>query len=116
MGARLAERFWPGPLTILVAAPPALAHDVSGGTGTVGVRVPADAVVRAIAAASGRPITATSANISGEPPTSDPEEVERVLGDHIDLLIDGGQTPGLAASTIVDLTDRVPRLVRHGAA
>ena len=115
MGARLAERFWPGPLTILVAAPPALAHDVSGGTGTVGVRVPADAVVRAIAAASGRPITATSANISGEPPTSDPEEVERVLGNHIDLLIDTGRTPGGVPSTIVDVTGTEPRLIRAGA-
>jgi L-threonylcarbamoyladenylate synthase len=115
IGARLAARFWPGPLTILVAAPPALARDVSGGTGTVGVRVPADAVVRAIAAACGRPITATSANISGDPPTSDPEEVEQALGDRIDLLIDTGRTPGGVASTIVDVTGSEPRLVRAGA-
>jgi L-threonylcarbamoyladenylate synthase len=115
MGARLAARFWPGPLTIVVVAPAALARDVSGSTGTVGVRVPADRVVRAIAAACCRPITATSANIGGEPATSDPEEVERALGDRIDLLIDTGRTRGGAPSTIVDITGPEPRLFRAGA-
>jgi L-threonylcarbamoyladenylate synthase len=115
MGACLAERFWPGPLTILVRAPAALARDVSGGTGAVGVRVPADAVVRAIAEACGRPITATSANISGEPATASPDDVERSLGDLIDLLIDAGPTRGDVPSTIVDVTGPAPRLVRAGA-
>ncbi len=113
--ARLAERFWPGPLTLLVAAPQALAREVSGGTGKVGVRVPADGVARAICAASGRPITATSANLSGEPATADPDEVERTLGGRIDLLIDSGPTRGGAASTIVDVTGNEPVLIRAGA-
>ena len=78
--ARLAARFWPGPLTLLVAAPRALARDVSGGTGKVGVRVPADDVARRICAAVGRPVTATSANASGEAATADPSTVERSLG------------------------------------
>jgi L-threonylcarbamoyladenylate synthase len=114
-GQRLAERFWPGPLTLLVTAPRGLARDVTGGTGNVGVRVPADAVARAICAAAGRPITATSANASGEPPTADPDQVERTLGDRIDLLIDAGTTRGGAASTIVDVTGADPVLVRAGA-
>jgi L-threonylcarbamoyladenylate synthase len=114
-GQRLAERFWAGPLTLVIAAPAAIAHDVTGGTRTVGVRVPADAVARAICAAVGRPITATSANLSGEPPTGDPDVVERTLGDRIDLLIDTGATPGGAPSTIVDLTGTAPALVRAGA-
>ena len=114
-GQRLAERFWPGPLTLLVTAPRGLARDVTGGTGTVGVRVPADAVARAICAEAGRPITATSANASGEPPTPDPDQVERTLGDRIDLLIDTGTTRGGAASTIVDVTGADPVLVRAGA-
>jgi L-threonylcarbamoyladenylate synthase len=113
--ARLAERFWPGPLTLLVAAPRALAHDVTGGTGRVGVRVPADDVARAICRAAGRPLTATSANVSGEPATADPDHVERTLGDRIDLLIDAGPTRGGAASTIVDATAAAPALVRAGA-
>ena len=114
-GQRLAERFWPGPLTLLVTAPRGLARDVTGGTGKVGVRVPADASARAICAATGHPITATSANVSGEPPTADPDQVERTLGDRIDLLIDTGTTRGGAASTIVDVTGADPVLVRAGA-
>jgi len=112
---RLAARFWPGPLTVLVAAPRSLATDVTGGTGKVGVRVPADRVARAVCAAVGRPITATSANVSGGSATSDPAQVERMLGDRIDLLIDAGQTRGGAPSTIVDATGDRPALVRAGA-
>lgn len=115
LGARLAQRFWPGPLTLIVVAPASLVCDVTGDTGTVGVRVPADAVARAIAAACGRPITATSANVSGQPATSDPDDIERTLGDRIDLLIDTGPTRGGAPSTIVDVTSAEPRLVREGA-
>jgi L-threonylcarbamoyladenylate synthase len=114
-GRLLAERYWPGPLTLLVPAPAALAREVSGGTGRVGVRVPANAVARAICAEVGRPITATSANISGEPATADPDEVEGALGGRIDLLIDTGRTSGGAASTIVDVTGAAPELVRAGA-
>jgi L-threonylcarbamoyladenylate synthase len=114
-GQRLAERFWPGPLTLLLAAAPALAPDVTGGTGKVGVRVPADAVARAICAEAQRPVTATSANVSGEPATPDPDQVERTLGDRIDLLIDTGTTPGGAPSTIVDVTGTGAALVRAGA-
>jgi L-threonylcarbamoyladenylate synthase len=111
----LAERFWPGPLTLLLPAPPALAADVTGGTGKVGVRVPADPVARAICAEAGQPITATSANVSGEPATADPDVVERTLGDRLDLLIDTGTTRGGAPSTIVDATGAELMLVRAGA-
>ena len=115
VGQRLAERFWPGPLTLLVPATRALAAGVSGGTGRVGVRVPDHAVARAICAQAGRPITATSANVTGEPATPDPDQVERTLGDRLDLLIDAGTTRGGEASTIVDVTGAAPALVRAGA-
>jgi L-threonylcarbamoyladenylate synthase len=114
-GCLLSEHYWPGPLTLLMPAPAALARQVTGGTGKVGVRVPANAVARAICAEAGRPITATSANVSGEPATADPEQVERTLGDRLDLLIDIGRTDGGAPSTIVDVTGAVPVLVRAGA-
>ena len=114
-GQRLADRFWPGPLTLLITAPQGLARGVTGGTGKVGVRVPADAMARAICAEARRPITATSANASGEPATPDPDEVERTIGDRIDLLIDAGPTRGGSASTIVDVTGADPLLVRAGA-
>jgi L-threonylcarbamoyladenylate synthase len=113
--ARLARRFWPGPLTLLLPAPAALARDVSAGTGRVGVRVPADHIACAVAAAVGTPVTATSANRSGESATSDPDVVERTLGKVVDFLLDTGRTPGGAPSTIVDVTADPPTLVREGA-
>jgi L-threonylcarbamoyladenylate synthase len=115
LAARLAGRFWPGPLTLLVTAPVTLANGVDGGTGTIGVRVPDYHVACAIAAASDRPVTATSANLSGQPATPNADDVERTLGDRIDLLIDTGSLRGGPPSTIVDATSGEPRLVRAGA-
>ena len=112
---RLASRFWPGPLTLLVPAPAALAADVTGGTGRVGVRVPAHAVARALCGACGTPLTATSANVSGEAASDDPGDVTTALGDRIDAILDAGRTPGGAPSTIVDVTGPAPTLVRAGA-
>src|SRR5262245_61436335 len=109
---QLAEEFWPGPLTLIVAAPIALVPSVTGGTGRVGVRVPAHDVARAICRFAGRPVTATSANRSGQPPTAYPDEVERTLGDDVDLLIDAGPTAGGEPSTIVDVAGAEPFLVR----
>jgi L-threonylcarbamoyladenylate synthase len=115
IGARLADRFWPGPLTLVLLAPDGLPPDVTGGLDTVGVRVPAHAVTTALCGACGVPLTATSANLSGDPPTDDPDSVVRALGDTIDVLVDAGRTPGGAPSTIVDVSGAEPRLVRPGA-
>jgi L-threonylcarbamoyladenylate synthase len=115
LARQLAARFWPGPLALVVAAPRTLAREVTGDLGTVGVRVPADDVARAVCAGCGRPVTATSANRSGEAATSDPDAVERTLGDRIDFLLDTGPTRGGPPSTIVDVTAAEPRLVRAGA-
>jgi L-threonylcarbamoyladenylate synthase len=115
LARRLAGQFWPGPLTLVIPAPAALAVGVTGGTGTVGVRVPAHEVARAMCRASGVPLTATSANLSGVPPSSSPDDVERTLGDRIDLLIDAGLTPGGPPSTILDVTGASPRQLRAGA-
>jgi L-threonylcarbamoyladenylate synthase len=87
---------------------------VTGDGRTVAVRVPDHAVARALAEAAGFPITATSANPSGLSPSSDPDEVVRALP-ALDVLIDGGLTPGGAASTIVDVTRLRPVLLRAGA-
>jgi len=115
VAARLAEQYWPGALTLIIAASRALSPRISAGSGTVGVRVPQHDVARAIARICGRPITATSANISGQPATADPNVVENTLGDRVELLIDTGMTAGGAPSTIVDVTTAEPRLVRAGA-
>jgi L-threonylcarbamoyladenylate synthase len=113
--ARLSERFWPGPLTVLLPAPAALAAEVTGGTGRAGVRVPANPIARAVCTTAGMPVTATSANISGEPATSDPDVVERTLGGLVDFLLDTGRTPGGAPSTIVDASGEGLEIVRIGA-
>ena len=115
VAVRLADRFWPGPLTMLMPAAPSLSRDLTGGTGKVGVRIPADPIARAVCAACGRPVTATSANVSGEPAAATPDEVERSLGDRIEFLLDAGPTRGGAPSTILDVTEGEPRLVRAGA-
>src|SRR5262249_4906152 len=115
LGLRLADRFCPGPLTLLLAAPVALAAEVTGATGRVGVRVPAHAVARALCRLCSRPLTATSANLSGNPPSRWPDDVEVSLGDRIDAIVDAGATAGGQASTIVDVSGREPLLVRSGA-
>jgi L-threonylcarbamoyladenylate synthase len=115
LARRLAMTYWPGPLTLLVARPPSIPADVAGGRDEVGVRVPAHAVTRGLCRACGRLLTATSANVSGEPPSNDPDAIARALGDRVDLLLDAGHTPGGAPSTIVDVTGSEPRLVRPGA-
>ncbi len=115
LARQLANSFWPGPLTLVLAAPPAIVPEVTGGTATVGVRVPAHEVTRALCRACDRPVTATSANLSGEPPSANPDDVARAIGAKIDLVLDAGPTPGGPPSTIVDVTGASPRLLRAGA-
>jgi L-threonylcarbamoyladenylate synthase len=115
LGRRLASTYWPGPLTLLVPRPPSIPADVTGGRPEIGVRVPAHTVTRGLCLASGRLLTATSANLSGESPSNDPDDIERSLRAGVDLLLDAGRTPGGPPSTIVDVTGREVRLVRPGA-
>jgi L-threonylcarbamoyladenylate synthase len=112
---RLAEAFWPGPLTLILPAWAGLDPNVHAGLGTVAVRVPDHPVALLLAELHGGPITSTSANKSGEPATRDPGEVRRTLGGELDALIDAGLSPGGPPSTIVDASGREPRLVRAGA-
>jgi L-threonylcarbamoyladenylate synthase len=115
-GRRLAMRFWPGPLTMIVAAPETLSGDVTGHSGTIAVRVPANRIACEVCEAAGTLLSATSANLSGSPATGDPDVVAASpLAAVIDLLVDGGRTPGGAPSTIVDISTADVRLVRAGA-
>jgi L-threonylcarbamoyladenylate synthase len=111
----LASTFWPGPLTILIAAPAALPASVTGGTGLVGVRVPAHETARALCRICGGPLSATSANVSGMPALADPNDVGSALGGRVDVLLDAGPAPGGPPSTIIDASGAAVRLVRHGA-
>ena len=101
---RLAEKFWPGPLTIVVKAGSKLPLRVTANTGNVALRVPEAPISRAIVAKLGLPITATSANLSGFPECSLASDVHAQLGDQIPLIVDGGPTAGSSATTIVDLS------------
>ncbi len=111
----LAARFWPGPLSLVLPARGTLQRTALGGHQTAAIRVPAQPVAQALAGALGCCITATSANTSGQPAARSCQEMDAALLEHIDLVLDGGATPGGAPSTIADLTSDAPRLVRAGA-
>jgi L-threonylcarbamoyladenylate synthase len=112
---RLARAFWPGPLTIVVPAASALARWIAAADGTVGIRVPAHAVARALADRFGACITATSANRSGRPAAATADDAAATLGDRIDAVLDAGPVPGGPPSTIVVVRGGVPKLLRTGA-
>ena len=114
MGRRLAERFWPGPLSLVLKAKDALSRDVLGRGDTAAIRVPRDEIARGLAAAVGYCITATSANLSGHSPVSTPALIDDQVRGRIDFILEG-TSPGGAPSTIVDVTGDLPRLVRAGA-
>ena len=114
---RLAKVYWPGPLTLLVERPSSIPSELTGGNDRVGVRVPAHTVARLLCRACGRPLTATSANLTGEAASADPDVIARVFeSSDIDLLLDAGHTPGGPPSTVVSWSglDTI-HLVRPGA-
>ena len=105
LARRLAEQYWPGPLTLVLEHPAG---------GTIGVRVPADSTVRAVLAAYGEPLYATSANLSGEPAPKGLEDVDPRVSEAVDLVVPGEPGTG-EASAVVDLTGGRVRLVRAAA-
>lgn len=110
----LIERFWPGPLTLVFLASPHLPSILLGEANKIAIRVSSHPVAQALTKGLNSPITSTSANVSGAQSPFTSEEVSFQLGDKIDLLIDGGRTPGEMPSTIIDVTISPPLLVREG--
>jgi|YNPNPStandDraft_1061719.scaffolds.fasta_scaffold06891_3 L-threonylcarbamoyladenylate synthase len=110
----LAERFWPGPLTLVVPKGARVPAEVTAGGDTVAVRVPDHPLARELIRQVGAPLATTSANLSGQPPSVTAEEVQAQLGDRVALILDGGPCAGGVASTVVDLTGPQPRLLRAG--
>jgi L-threonylcarbamoyladenylate synthase len=112
---RLADLFWPGPLTLLLPARAGLPAAISGPERRVGVRVSPHPIARALARALGRPITATSANRSGEPPARTLAEARATLRDKVKVFLEGGRLTASAPSTIVSVTAGQWTVVREGA-
>jgi L-threonylcarbamoyladenylate synthase len=115
--AVLARRYWPGPLTIIVRASSRLPLKVTANTGNVALRVPNARIPLAVVQAAQIPITATSANLSGESECTTAVAVRDQLKDRISIIVDGGSSPRDIPSTIVDLTDQEARwrILREGA-
>ena len=114
LGQRLASAFWPGPLSLVVDAPSHLSRLVCGGGDSIAVRVPDHPVACGLAAALGHPVTATSANRSGEPAASSAADVVKTIGHGLAMLLDGGDVAGGLPSTIIDARGPDPILLRAG--
>ena len=112
---QLARRFWPGPLTLLLPASPTLPQALHLGSGRIAVRISPHPVAASLVSASGGLLIATSANISGQPAVSDPNQIDPDLLPAVDGLLRGGSPAGHKPSTIVELSASGVRLVRSGA-
>jgi tRNA threonylcarbamoyl adenosine modification protein (Sua5/YciO/YrdC/YwlC family) len=110
----LAEAFWPGGLTLVVEHAPSLAWDLGDAEGTVAVRLPDDELTRDLLRRTG-PLAVSSANRSGRPASTTAQQALEQLGQHAAVVLDGGPRSSSAASTIVDCTGTVPRVLRVGA-
>ncbi len=111
----LMRRWWPGPLTLVLKAKPAVLPELTAGTGSIGLRVPGTELTRRLLFFLGTALTGTSANISGSPSLRTAEEAAAALGGRVDLILDGGTTPGGLPSTVVDVSTEPFRVIREGA-
>ncbi len=115
LAARLAEAFWPGPLTLVLRPERELPVWLYGPTGGVAFRVTLSAVSRAIIREFGKPVISTSANISGEPPAATYEDALRLFGGAVDLVVNGVESLSGVPSTVADVTSGRVELLREGA-
>lgn len=107
--------FWPGPLTLVFNKKDIIPMEVSGGLDTVGIRIPSSKIAQEVIRASKKPICAPSANISGRPSSTQFEHVLEDFNNKVDMMIDGGQVDIGLESTVLDLTQHIPVLLRPGA-
>ena len=110
----LAAEFWPGPLTVVLPAAAGFPERLLGPGRTIALRIPPLPWLRSLIREMSEPLTATSANLSGERELADPAEVKALFDGRIDLLLDGGPAPGGRPSTVVDLSGETPRVLREG--
>lgn len=110
----LMRRFWPGPLTLLFEVNSSFPKSLATNTGKVGVRVSSHPVASALVSAVGRPLTTTSANRSGFPPSLNIRHIKKYFGDKIPCIVDGGECEPNRGSTVVDATEETMRIIREG--
>ncbi len=115
VAARLMARYWPGPLSLIFRSAPIVPPRVRGAGGTVALRFPRDPLCMRILQRIGGPVVSSSANISGQRPAETAEEVVRIFGNQLDLVVDAGPRHGDTPSTLVDVSGPRPRLLRRGA-
>lgn len=113
--ARLAQAFWPGPLTIVVPAAARVAAPLRGPSGGVGLRCSSDPICRRLLALAQRPLTSTSANLAGQPPATTVAQARAYFGDEVECYLDDGPREGAAASTVVEFLGGAAYLRRSGA-
>lgn len=114
LAVSLIQGYWPGALTIIFHASKRCPPILTGKSGKVGVRISPNKIAQKLLGAFERPLTSTSANLSGMPSFSDPHEVYRLFRGRIDLVIDGGKTEGKGESTVIDVTVSPPKVLREG--
>ena len=111
---KLMEHFWPGPLTLIFTASDELKSFLVGNTGKIGVRVPDSLIARKIIDACCIPVTATSANISGQPSARSSRDAIKYFGNKVEMVLDGGPNQSRMESTVMDLTSSPFNLIREG--
>lgn len=110
----LMEHFWPGPLTLIGKQQPSLQWDIGDTRGTVAMRMPNHPLALELLERTG-PLAVSSANLTGQPPVTDADQAEQMLGEVVDVILDGGPASGSEPSTIVDVTGVQGRILRLGA-
>jgi L-threonylcarbamoyladenylate synthase len=115
VATHIMERFWPGEVTIVFEAKDSLPENLTGGTDRIGVRMPEHPVALALTKSVKGPITATSANITGQDGCSRIQDLEPLIADKLDLILDAGPLKGGIGSTVIDVTVDPPKILREGA-
>jgi L-threonylcarbamoyladenylate synthase len=113
--SQLIEAFWPGRLTLIFEAADSLPPNLTGYTGKIGIRLAKHPVASSLVKSAGKPITGTSANLSGTGGRTEVALLEGWIKDHVDMVLDAGKLPGGKGSTVVDVSVSPPKIVRQGA-